>query len=116
MMLRKSQYRAEYYENKHTKEAPVQEYIDELNENHQKKIFSFVNKLVEESGRLGWPHAEHIKDKIWQLRPGPHRLFYFIFTGERIILLHIFRKKSQKTPRREIDRALNNYIDFINNH
>lgn len=115
-MLGKSQYAAEYYENKHTKEISVREYIDKLSQKHQKRIFSYVNKLVEESGRLKFPCAEHIKGKIWQLRPGPYRLFYFIFTGERIILLHIFRKKSEKTPPREIDRALNNYADFINNN
>jgi len=115
-MLRKSQYSAEYYENKRVKETPVQEYIDKLNQEHQKRIFSYVNKLVEESGRLKFPYTEHIKDKIWQLRPGPYRLFYFIFAGERIILLHIFRKKSEKTPPREIGRALNNYADFINSN
>jgi len=109
-------YKAEYCENKRTREIPVQEYIDALDQKYQKRIFSYINKLVEESGRLPFPLAEHIKDKIWQLRPEPYRLFYFIFTGKRIILLHIFRKKTNKTPRRELRKALNNYDDFINNN
>jgi len=35
-----------------------------------------------------------------------YRIFYVFFTGKRIILLHGFTKKTQKTPRREIELAL----------
>ena len=49
---------------------------------------------------------KHIEDDIWELRPGNSRVFYF-FYGEdgKFVLLHHFKKKTQKTPRREIERA-----------
>ena len=33
------------------------------------------------------------------------RLFYFAYTGRQFIILHAFRKKGQKTPRKEIETA-----------
>jgi len=39
------------------------------------------------------------------LRPGNNRVFYFYYENDTFVLLHQFRKKSQKTPRREIARA-----------
>ena len=33
---------------------------------------------------------------IWELRPGNNRVFYFCWRGDRFVLLHQFRKKSQK--------------------
>jgi len=111
-MTKDSSYRAEYYINRCTEEIPVKSYIDKLSEKHQRKIFSYINKLIEEQDCLRFPYAEHIKDKIWQLRPLPYRIFYFIFTNKRIILLHIFRKRSQKTPSGELNKALNNYKKF----
>jgi len=113
-MPKESTYRVEYYQDKHSKKALVQEYIDALNIGYQKKIFSYINKLIEEHGCLKFPYAEHIENKIWQLRPDVYRVFYFIFTGKRIILLHIYRKKSNRTPRIETNRALDNYKNFMN--
>jgi len=43
------------------------------------------------------------------------RIFYFSFVGKTIILLHAFFKKTPKTPQREIDKAIDNYNDFIIN-
>ena len=55
--------------------------------------------LLREFGlSLGMPHAKHIDGKLWELRPGANRFFYFAYVGRRFIILHVYRKKSQKTP------------------
>lgn len=41
--------------------------------------------------------------------------FYFAFVGKKIILLHGFVKKTEKTPLSEINIALRNYSDVIAN-
>lgn len=47
-----------------------------------------------------------IEDDIWELRPGDNRVFYFFYDKEgKFVLLHHFKKKTQKTPKREIERA-----------
>jgi phage-related protein len=52
--------------------------------------------------RLAEPHVKHIEGKLWELRAkapeGIARGFYVTAVGRRVIVLHVFLKKSQKTP------------------
>lgn len=57
--------------------------------------------------------TKHIVNDIWELRPGNNRIFYFCYDGEDIVLLHSFYKKTQKTPRREIEKAISERNDFL---
>jgi len=41
-----------------------------------------------------------------------NRIFYVTVEGKKIILLHAFLKKTPKTPKQEIKRALNNFKDY----
>ena len=56
--------------------------------------------------------VEHIEGKIWQLRVRNYRILYFAFHNKQFVLLRAFMKKTNKTPRREIEIAksrLNEY-------
>ena len=53
------------------------------------------------------------EEDIWELRPGNNRVFYFYYDESQYVLLHHFRKKSQKTPKREITRAKAERDDYI---
>jgi phage-related protein len=48
------------------------------------------------------PHVKHIEGKMWELRvkasEGIARGLYVTMTGRRVVVLHVFVKKSQKTP------------------
>lgn len=57
--------------------------------------------------------TKHIEDGIWELRPGNNRVFYFFYEDDIFVLLHAFRKKTQKTPRREIEKAKNEREDYL---
>lgn len=63
------------------------------------------------------PLVRHIEGKLWELREESktniYRLFYVFLSGQRILFLHGFQKKSQKTPRREIETAIARLEDFI---
>ena len=39
--------------------------------------------------------------------------FLLLFKDDTYVLLHHFRKKSQKTPQREIDRAISEMHDYL---
>jgi phage-related protein len=54
---------------------------------------------------LGMPHAKHISGKLWELRPAANRFFYFAYVGRRFVILHAYRKQSQKTPPQELALA-----------
>ena len=55
------------------------------------------------------PHVKHLEGKLWELRVGAEegiaRGIYVTATGRRVVVLHVFAKKSRKTPRRALDTA-----------
>lgn len=56
---------------------------------------------------------ENGQSEIWELRPGNNRIFYFFCDNNSFVLLHSFRKKTQKTPRREISKAKSERDDYL---
>jgi phage-related protein len=71
-----------------------------------------IAKLIEEMGleRLGEPHVKHLDGRVWEMRltgrSGISRALYVVAAGRRIVIVRVFVKKTQKTPRHEIDLAL----------
>ena len=55
---------------------------------------------------FGNAHAKPIQGKLWELRPGGIRLFYFAYIENQFVIFHGYRKQSQKAPGREIEIAL----------
>ena len=53
---------------------------------------------------------KHLEGRLWEMRlkgkGGIARALYVTATGVRIVVVHVFVKKMQKTPRKEITRAL----------
>ena len=109
-------YKVCYYQNSHKKRTPVLEYIQKLSEKEKGKVAAYIILLRDCNGRLDEPYSRYIRSGIRELRIDfarrRHRIFYIIVEGKRIILLRAFLKKTAKTPRQEIIRALNNYEDY----
>jgi phage-related protein len=104
--------------------SPVKDLLDELDakarSNKQAKQllskFALYIEMLEQSGtRSGLPYTKHIGNGIWELRPKDHRVFFFGWEGNTIVLLHAFRKDTQKTPQKEIDRAEREMNDWLAN-
>ena len=73
--------------------------------------FERIVQLVEAMGleRVHEPYIKHLEDRIWEMRlrgrDGIARALYVTATGRRVVILRVFAKKTQKTPRREIELA-----------
>jgi phage-related protein len=78
-----------------------------------KQVRYHINILERLGTWAGEPFVKHVQDKIWELRPGNNRILFFVWKDNKIVLLHYFRKKSNKTPQREIDIAMNRQKDWI---
>lgn len=78
-----------------------------------KQISLYIQLLQDNGTRLNENITKHLEDGIWELRPGNNRVFYFFFENDTFVLLHHFRKKSQKTPKREIEKAKDERADYI---
>lgn len=78
-----------------------------------KQILMYIQLLEDHGTRLGENITKHLEDDIWELRPGNNRVLYFFHKDDTFVLLHQFRKKTRKTPRREIEKAKAERDDWI---
>ena len=112
-------YEIEFYEDKKG-QSQIVDWIKELDSNPTKENKSTLKKLYYQMERLeydgtfiGEPLVKQIEGKIWELRPIPNRVFFATLEDNHLILLHQFRKKSQKTPKREIEQAKRELADWL---
>jgi len=66
--------------------CPPREFIEELPVMEQAKIRNVLRLLQEFGSNLSMPHAKQIKGKLWELRPGGVRLFYFAYIGQQFVI------------------------------
>ncbi|MFH1326456.1 MAG: type II toxin-antitoxin system RelE/ParE family toxin [Candidatus Falkowbacteria bacterium] len=116
--MNNSKLRLHFYRNINNKSL-IEDFFYSLDKKVRAKILVYINMLISQGGRLKFPYARHMEDKIWELRvdfdKNFYRIFYFIFDGEKIILLHGFNKKTNKTSSKEISKAKNYYKDYLIN-
>jgi phage-related protein len=51
------------------------------------------------------PYVKHVSGKLWEMRDGIARSIYVAASGQRVVVLRTFTKKTQETPRREMEIA-----------
>ena len=90
--------------------SPVKKFLDEIENKALKAKTLRTIKLLEDNGPLlREPYSKLIEDGIYELRVKQSsdivRILYFFYVGRTAILTNGFIKKSQKTPKREIDLA-----------
>ena len=74
--------------------------------------FQRIVELIQTHGleRVREPYLKHLEGPLWEMRlkgkSGIARAVYVTATGMRIVVVHVFTKKTQKTPRKEINQAL----------
>ncbi len=114
-------YTVEFYE-KANGESELWDFLENLREKsatnkdariQYKQISLYIQLLQDNGTRLPAEVTKHIIDDIWELRPGHNRVLYFYFKDKTFVLLHQFRKKTQKTPQREIDKAVSERNDYL---
>ena len=68
-----------------------------------------IELLIEYGPNLRLPHSRAFGGGLFELRPrgksGIARVFYCFLSGQRIVVLHAFIKKTQQTPEQEIKLA-----------
>ena len=73
--------------------------------------FRHIVELIQSKGldRVREPYVKHLEGKLWEMRltgrDGIARAIYVTASGRRVVVLHAFVKKTQKTPQRALDIA-----------
>lgn len=108
-----------FYRDKNDKE-PVLDYLRELSNRKDKdshikanKINDYIEILKQYGTQAGEPYIKHLDGEIWELRPLRDRILFVAWYNGSYVLLHTFMKKTQKTPKREIEQAKRELADLI---
>lgn len=95
------------------------DYIAELEDSKSKdsrikltKIREYVKALSVNGTLLPEKYSKHLDGEIWELRPINDRILFAGWSNGAFVLLHSFVKKTQKTPKREIEQAKRELADF----
>ena len=98
-------------------EIPVETFLNSLPSKHAEKVNRDIQLLGRFGTRWGDPHVEHLGGDIWELRTkhgsNIFRILFFRWHHTILILTNDFQKKSQKTPKREIQVARRYRDDWL---
>jgi len=98
-------------------EEPVREFLEGLDLRTQARFAWSIEQLRIRNTQAREPLVRHLEEKLWELRresrTNIYRLFYSFLAGRRILFVHGFQKKTQRTPRREIEIAQARLADFL---
>lgn len=80
--------------------------------------FARITDLIGQHGlqRVHEPYVKHLEGKLWEMRlkgqDGIARSIYVAASGQRVVVLRTFVKKTQETPRNEIEIAFARLKEF----
>jgi len=114
------EYRVKMYEKTDGK-LPVMNFIQDLQPKQQAKITREIDLLEKFGSELHYPHVDTIKSEkykgLLELRTefasNIFRIFFFLPENDLAILLHGIVKKKQKTPKKELDIALERMKEYL---
>jgi len=94
---------------------PVADFIAALKPGEQAKIARAIDLLKEYGPSIGMPYVRHMADDLWELRVPfggqAFRLLFFI-SGNTLVVVHAFSKKTSKAPQKELKTALARMKDY----
>ena len=96
---------------------PAKKFILGLDTKMRAKVLRTVQILADNGPDLREPYSKPIGDGIFELRAKVgsdiSRVLYFFFVGKKVILTNGFIKKTQKTPKAEIELAKRYRTEFL---
>ena len=115
-MDQQSEFSVIFYE-KEDGSMPAMDFILGLDEKLKAKTLRNINLLAKVGPALRKPESSPLDDGIFEIRTkvGTNltRVFYFFYVGKKAVLTNGFIKKTQKTPRKEIEIAKKYREDFL---
>lgn len=99
---------------------PARDFIEGLPTKTKARTLRDLGLLQEKGPLIREPYSKHLTDGLFELRTNTKsdavRVFYFFFSGKKIVITNGFLKKTRKTPRRELSKALEYKNDWEMRH
>lgn len=101
-----------YYHKSSSSRAYVKDYINSLDRKTQYEIFSFLQKFKNDYRFRQSPYCKKIVKDIFEIRikaKDCYRILYAFLYKDTVVLLHIFKKKTNKIPKKDLELAINRF-------
>lgn len=98
---------------------PVRDFIAKLPNKDRARVLACL-KNIEDLG-FDCPRVQfrQIKGSLWEIKIKTHsggfRIFYVTVHSKTLVLLHGYKKQSQKAPKKEIETAERRMMEVLNN-
>lgn len=98
----------EFYETSSGR-SPITDFFDKQPKRDQAVILAVLQDIVDEGYGAKGCQFRQLQGKLWELKikapSGGYRLLYVTLNKDLLFVLHSFKKKTQKTPKKELDVA-----------
>jgi len=89
--------------------SPISSFISKLSIKDQAIIVSVLDDIQKNNFTAKGCKFRKIEGKLWEIKistfSGGYRFFYVVIEEDIILILHAFKKKSQKAPLKELKLA-----------
>lgn len=93
---------------------PVRSYLQRLAVREAADVGAALEELARLGPRDTSVDVRQLRRKLWEVRVGHHRLLYVNLPDNVAVLLHAYKKQTQRAPTREIDLALRRMDRVLN--
>lgn len=111
-----AKYEVIFYEKKNG-DVPVQDFLMGLDKKMRAKLSAIISILQQYGNQLREPYSKYLDDGIFEIRgkigSDISRVLYFFYCDGKIILTNGFIKKTQKTPKAELEKAKQYRKDYL---
>jgi phage-related protein len=100
-------------------DSPIGDFVSSLPKKEEAKALREVDLLEQKGIYLNFPHSSDIEGYkgLRELRvrfsSDNIRIIYFLNIKDTFVLLHGFRKKTQKLPKKELEIAITRMKDYL---
>ena len=92
----------------------MESHLQSLEPKERAQVLDALEEIRQHGFDTGKVATRQIENKLWEIKISRHRVFYFVLSGPRMVLLHAYKKQGQKAPRAEIDVARSRMKEVIN--
>jgi phage-related protein len=92
---------------------PVGKYLDDLPAREAGAVAGALQAIESFGLSASGVTTRQLRGRLWELKVGAHRVFFVAMAGGTMVLLHAYRKGSQRAPRHEIETALARMKDVV---
>lgn len=89
-----------------TGRSPVLDYMEDLSKSERARLLEALDQIEQDGFDAVRVIFRHIQGKLWELKISTHRVFYVLIENAEMILLHAYKKQSQKLPIKERELAI----------